>query len=35
MKTQVVRIDREEFITSYFDYKPGEHVSFLAPTGNG
>lgn len=31
----IVRIDREEFISDFFDYKPGEHVTFLAPTGNG
>lgn len=32
---KVQRIDREEFIAEYFDYKTGEHVTFLAPTGNG
>lgn len=32
---RVQRIDREEFIAEYFDFEPGEHVTFLAPTGNG
>ena len=31
----IKRIDREEFITDYFDYKPGEHVSIIGATGNG
>lgn len=34
MKT-VQRFDREEFIAERFDYKPGEHLTILAPTGNG
>jgi energy-coupling factor transporter ATP-binding protein EcfA2 len=26
---------REEFIEEYWDYAPGEHVTFLGPTGSG
>lgn len=32
---KVQRINREEFIKEYFDYKPGEHVTLLASTGSG
>lgn len=32
---QVARFSREEFLTERFDYRPGQHVSFLAPTQNG
>lgn len=28
-------IDREEFITSRFNYRSGQHVSFFGPTGDG
>lgn len=35
MPENVVRINREEFIREYFNYQPGEHVSFLGSTGNG
>lgn len=31
----VVRYDRETFIREYWDYRPGEHVTVLAPTGGG
>lgn len=33
--TEIVRLDRQEFIDTRFDYKPGEHLSILGPTGNG
>lgn len=32
---QIQRIPRDEFIWDRWDYRPGEHVTFLAPTGNG
>lgn len=32
---EVVRIDREVFIKKHFHYNPGEHVTFLGPTGSG
>lgn len=28
-------IDRQEFITRRFSYRPGQHVSFFGPTGDG
>lgn len=28
-------IDRDDFAADYFDYSPGEHVTFLGPTGSG
>lgn len=31
----VARFDREEFISDRFHYEPGEHVSFIGPTGSG
>lgn len=31
----IQRFDREEYIAERWDYKPGEHVSFLGSTGNG
>jgi hypothetical protein len=31
----VLRLTREQFLTEYWDYRPGEHVSFIAPTGKG
>jgi energy-coupling factor transporter ATP-binding protein EcfA2 len=31
----VTRFEREDFIKSYFRYKPGEHLSLLGPTGSG
>jgi hypothetical protein len=31
----VVRIPRQSFLTEYWDYKPGEHTTILARTGNG
>lgn len=34
-EAQVVTFDRDEFIKEVFDYRPGEHVTFLAPTGGG
>lgn len=33
--TEVARFPRDVFIDRYFDYRPGEHVSFLGPTGTG
>jgi len=32
---RVARIPRETFLTEYFDYQPGEHVSFIEPTQQG
>lgn len=32
---RVARIPREVFLTEYFDYQPGEHVSFIEPTQQG
>lgn len=29
------RIERPEFISRYFDYQPGEHVTFIEPTQGG
>lgn len=31
----VVFIPREEFVREYWDYQPGEHVSFIEPTQQG
>ncbi|HWW95504.1 MAG TPA: hypothetical protein VN375_19195 [Vicinamibacteria bacterium] len=31
----IARFDREEFIQERFDYKRGEHLSIIGPTGNG
>lgn len=31
----VVRFDRKTFLNEVWDYLPGEHVTILAPTGNG
>lgn len=28
-------VDRKSFLTDVWDYKPGQHVSFLGPTGAG
>lgn len=33
--TGIVRMSREEFLTSGWDYQPGEHVTILGPTGSG
>ncbi len=33
--TEVVRIERDEFVTEYWDYKPGQHVAILGPTDYG
>lgn len=33
--TQVVTFDRATFFNEVFDYKPGEHCTFLAPFGGG
>ena len=30
-----VRIDRQDFLANYWDYTPGEHTTFLGPTGSG
>jgi hypothetical protein len=32
---EAIHIPRQEFILHYWDYKPGEHVTFLGPTGWG
>ena len=32
---RVARIPREVFLNEYFDYQPGEHVSFIEPTQGG
>jgi hypothetical protein len=32
---QLERIERGEFINRYFDYQPGEHVTFIEPTQGG
>ncbi len=31
----VERISREEFLTECWDYRPGEHVTIIGPTGSG
>ena len=31
----VVTIPRSTFLTEYWDYKAGDHVSFIGPTGSG
>lgn len=31
----MLRLTREEFFSEYFDYRPGEHVSFIYPTRRG
>jgi hypothetical protein len=31
----LTRFTREEFLTTRWDYRPGEHVSLIAPTQNG
>jgi hypothetical protein len=31
----IKRFAREEFLQEYWDYRPGEHVSLIAPTQNG
>lgn len=33
--TAVVKINRQEFISEYWDYHAGQHVTVLAPTGGG
>lgn len=32
---ELVTLDRKEFLSDYWDYKPGEHVTILGPTGSG
>jgi hypothetical protein len=32
---RVCRFDREEFLTEFWDYRPGQHVAILAPTDYG
>jgi hypothetical protein len=29
------RLTREEFLTGYFDYRPGQHLALIEPTGGG
>jgi hypothetical protein len=31
----VLRLTRDEFFQDYFDYRPGEHLSLISPTGKG
>jgi hypothetical protein len=31
----VLQLTRDEFLSEYFDYRPGEHLSAIAPTGAG
>lgn len=33
--TEIMVLDREEFLEDYWEYKPGEHVTVLGPTGAG
>lgn len=35
MPAQIARFTREEFLSERWDYRPGEHVSLIAPTQNG
>jgi len=30
-----VYLDREDFLRDYWDYRPGQHVTFITPTQNG
>lgn len=32
---RIVRIPRDDFLSRYWSYRMGEHVTFIAPTGNG
>lgn len=32
---EIIRFDREEFITERWDYRAGQHVSIIGETGNG
>lgn len=32
---EVVRLDREDFVDNYWDYRSGEHVTFIGRTGSG
>lgn len=34
-EADVVTFDRETFLRDYWDYRPGEHVTILAPSGGG
>lgn len=31
----LTRLDRQEFLDHFWDYQPGEHVTFIQPTGGG
>lgn len=31
----LTRLSRDEFINDYWDYRPGQHVAFIEPTGGG
>jgi hypothetical protein len=31
----VTHLTRNEFLTDYFDYQPGEHLNVISPTGGG
>lgn len=31
----ITRLSRDEFLDSYWQYRPGEHVAFIQPTGGG
>ena len=31
----LTRLSRDEFVSDYWDYRPGQHVAFIEPTGGG
>ena len=31
----LTQLPREQFLTEHWDYRPGEHVSLIYPTGGG
>ena len=31
----LTHLARDEFVNDYFDYRPGQHVAFIEPTGGG
>ena len=35
MTADIVTLPRQEFLEHYWDYRAGEHVTFLGPTGSG
>lgn len=32
---ELTRLERGDFLANYWDYRPGEHVTILGPTGSG